>query len=64
MFSGFAEGVEVVAAEVMEGIEVEDGVVSVSGEVESVVIIDSEGGVRFVSNEVRSEDALTWGAEW
>lgn len=64
MFSGFAEGVEVVAAEVMEGIEVEDGVVSVSGEVESVVIIDSEGRVSFVSDEVRSEDALTWGAEW
>ena len=48
----------------MEGIEVEDGVVSVSGEVESVVIIDSEGRVSFVSDEVRSEDALTWGAEW
>lgn len=60
MFSGFAEGVEVVGAEVMEGIEVEYGVVSVSGEVESVVIIDGEGGVRFVSDEVRSEDALTW----
>ena len=60
MFSGFAEGVEFVAAEVIEGIEVEDGVWSISGEVESVVIIDGEGGVRFVSDEVRGEDAVTW----